>query len=257
MCEFQDNELRGTQIDLIRRFIKPCFSPAVIEWAEKTTETRMIKFLNLLDYAAGYRRERELDLSTTLTDPAFGGPAGFGLTYSFAGHRSCRKINPLRFTSPNITDNGIFGYPSPKSHTSRSLPPKTMTICHLSVQRMFRPEVVPEVLKYADDYATLLQDISRYIETAQSSNPRNQRARTASYGTRSIQPLTLSRGIETPDLDTPRKEKLSFSLRNSDTDFQRVYKTDSRWSPRITMPSPQSTQDSNIRSVSFKRQILA
>lgn len=216
------NPLTEDEKQILTRFFKPEYLPKVIEFAENSPTFRRRRLFKMLDFASGNRPVYE-PLTSPRNDLAFNQNGGFGLTWSFSGHRSSRKTSPNRFASPGITENGIFGYPSTRKQFGKTMPTKTISHAHFIVDRYVRPEKSDDVLRVSDEFSGLLQELEKHVD------------RKAGISSSSTQPVISfsSRNIQTAG--SPRRQR---TIRLDDPTMKELYKSDSRWSPRSTRTRP-------------------
>ncbi|OHS98767.1 hypothetical protein TRFO_01805 [Tritrichomonas foetus] len=221
-------------------------------YAEKCPAFRRRKLFEMLDLADGrappQTTPRQPDLAFTLN-------GGFGLSYSFNNKRSCRKIDPNRFSSAHINDNAIFGYKqmsfnsttAPRAINTASPGGRGKAQIHLIVTRLSKPEKMANLVEIADDYSSIWIELSKEID----SKSRNVGTRKLA-NSQAIFPISTpfststeimesTRSIAEPaaprDCETPRRRnKMSYSLRLNDNTLRDLYKSDSRWSPKVTRP---------------------
>lgn len=214
--------LSESEKQIITIFFKENFVSKVVEFAEVSPNYRRQRLFKMLDFAGGNRPTHQ-PLTSPRYDLAFYQNGGFGLTFSFAGHRSSRKTSPNRFASPGITENGIFGYPSTVKQFGKTMPTKTISHVHFVVERLIRPEKADAVLRVSDDFKGLFQELEKFVDGK------------ASISSSSTQPVLSLRSRDIMTAGSPRRQR---SMRLDDPTMKELYKSDSRWSPRSTRGNP-------------------
>lgn len=214
--------LSESEKQIIARYFKENYVSKVIEFAETCPNFHRQKLFRMLDFAGGNRPTHE-PLTSPRNDLAFYQNGGFGLTWSFAGHRSSRKTSPNRFASPGITENGIFGYPSTVKQFGKTMPTKTISHIHFVVERLIRPEKTDSVLRVSDDFSGLIQELEKFVDNK------------ATISSSKTQPIISLRSRDIMTASIPRRQR---TLRLDDPTMKDLYKNDSRYSPRSTRTRP-------------------
>lgn len=210
--------LSESEKQILTRFFKENCLSKVIEFAETCPNYRRQRLFKMLDFASGNRPTHQ-PLTSPRNDLAFYQNGGFGLTWSFSGHRSSRKTSPNRFASPGITENGIFGYPSTVRQFGKTMPTKTISHIHFVVDRFIRPEKSDAVLRVSDDFHGLFTELEKFVDSK------------ASISSSSTQPVLSFRSRDIMTAGSIRRQR---SVRLDDPTMKELYKSDSRWSPRTT-----------------------
>ncbi|OHS93800.1 hypothetical protein TRFO_02311 [Tritrichomonas foetus] len=280
--DFDISPVTENQRDLFYCFFKPCYVDKIIEYCESCPYYKKDAIVLLVESASG-QTTRPYTAPTYKNDVNFTLNGGFGLSYNFSGKRSARKVNPLRFSSSGIKDNGIFGYPQIESQVSRKIAKSEVRAnphTHMMVTRFFKPSKVSEVLMVADEHTAALKDLLRGVGKANRggastsfslTTPRKNTTNLTSplpqaFTNRGFGPApstttimndftptkpentiksmagTKSRAVSSLSQrqttaygwdDSPGKE---FSVRMKDASFREMYKTDTRWAPRMFVP---------------------
>ena len=207
---------------ILTRFFKDSYLSKVIEFAETCPTFRRRRLFKMLDFASGNRPTYK-PLTSPQTDLAFNQKGGFGLTWSSSGRRSSRKTSPERSASPGITENGIFGYTSTVKQFGKTMPTKTISHVHFIVDRLIRQEKSDAVLRVSDDFSGILQEVEKYVDGR------------IGISTSATQPILSIRSRDFQTATSPRRQK---SIRLDDPTMKELYKSDSRWSPKLTRTRP-------------------
>lgn len=199
---------------LIEKYFKQCYNARVIAFAETIDISKRKKFFNMLNYASKNMSLAEASTTNKIkqfqgekpgNDPAFYSNGGFGLSYStLTQKRSSRRINPERFASHGICNNGIFGFPQMSSFynsrpTTNQLPnfsdphylparpstalarpvkkstQKTSDSSHLVIVRIVKPEHCQSFANISEEFNDVWADLGKIIDKTgkiSNSNPK-------------------------------------------------------------------------------------
>ena len=237
---------------LVNKYFKPCYLNRVKIFAETAPAFRRKKFFEMLNLASGRAPnnspERPVDYAFTLN-------GGFGLSYSFNGKRSSRKINPLRFSSPGITDNKIFGFKDMGFNQSTSANPLRMISTsivgsrqqvpqiHFTITRMANPEFMHKLLDIAEEYSAIWIELGKTLDRNMGYPTKKMSNSQQYFGSTTfttIMPDTFEQnatGVKMPAEErSPNPRRMNLSLRLNDPALRELYQSDSRWSPKVTAP---------------------
>lgn len=199
---------------LIAKYFKQCYNSRVISFAEGSNISKRKKFFNMLNYVSKNmnlaqvsqtNRMRELQGEKPGFDTAFYSNGQFGLSYStLTQKRSSRRINPERFSSYGITNNGIFGFPQlssfyngrpttnqlPNFFEKNNLPQRPATAMarpinsrtqkssdssHLTIVKIVKPEHCDSFASISDEFADIWAELGKVIDKTgkvANSNPK-------------------------------------------------------------------------------------
>lgn len=199
---------------LIEKYFKQCYKIRVTSFAETSAISRRKRFFNMLNYISQHmslaevtrsNRNKEMHGEKPGVDPAFSSNGVFGLSYStLTQKRSSRKINPERFCSHGISNNGIFGFPQMSSFyngrpTTNQMPnfsdrnylparpstalarpvkiptQKASDSAHLTIVRIVKPEHCDSFATISEEFSDVWAELGKIIDkTAKitNSNPK-------------------------------------------------------------------------------------
>ena len=167
--DYETSPLTEHEKNLINQYFKACYQDKVADYIERSPISKKQALIDALEAVTG---GRAYTAPTFQTDVAFTHKGGFGLSYNFLGKRSSRKVNPQRFASQGIKDNGIFGYPHIESQVNKMIAKaqiESSPYIHMIVSRFIKPDKMKQVLKIADEHSAVFKDL--YREMSQNSRP--------------------------------------------------------------------------------------